>query len=69
MELDALPATIGAKDVTLPKIMKEGRKYGIVVVVASQSLPPFWRGRLDLAVIMFGKIGELLPRGQKPVEE
>ena len=30
-----------AKDVTLPKIMKEGRKFGIAVVVASQSLQDF----------------------------
>lgn len=30
-----------ARDVTLPKIMKEGRKFGIVVVVASQGLSDF----------------------------
>lgn len=30
-----------AKDVTLPKIMKEGRKYGVGVVVASQSADDF----------------------------
>jgi hypothetical protein len=30
-----------AKDVTLPKIMKEGRKYGIAVIVASQGLEDF----------------------------
>jgi DNA phosphorothioation-dependent restriction protein DptH len=30
-----------AKDVTLPKLMKEGRKYGLVVVVASQGLADF----------------------------
>lgn len=30
-----------AKDVTLPKLMKEGRKYGVVVVVASQGLSDF----------------------------
>ncbi|MGH8542623.1 MAG: helicase HerA domain-containing protein [Gammaproteobacteria bacterium] len=30
-----------AKDVTLPKIMKEGRKFGIAVVVASQGLSDF----------------------------
>ena len=30
-----------AKDVTLPKLMKEGRKYGVVVVVASQGLADF----------------------------
>lgn len=30
-----------AKDVTLPKIMKEGRKYGVIVVVASQGLSDF----------------------------
>lgn len=30
-----------AKDVTLPKIMKEGRKYGVGVVVASQSAHDF----------------------------
>jgi hypothetical protein len=27
-----------AKDITLPKLMKEGRKYGVAVVVASQGL-------------------------------
>ncbi|RAQ94730.1 ATP-binding protein [Thermogemmatispora tikiterensis] len=30
-----------AKDRTLPKLMKEGRKFGIVVIVASQSLSDF----------------------------
>jgi len=30
-----------ARDVTLPKIMKEGRKFGILVVVASQGLHDF----------------------------
>ncbi|MBP1467951.1 TraM recognition domain-containing protein [Candidatus Chloroploca sp. M-50] len=30
-----------AKDKTLPKIMKEGRKYGIAVVVASQGMKDF----------------------------
>lgn len=30
-----------ARDVTLPKIMKEGRKYGVAVVVASQSAEDF----------------------------
>jgi DNA phosphorothioation-dependent restriction protein DptH len=30
-----------AKDLTLPKLMKEGRKYGIAVVVASQGLSDF----------------------------
>jgi DNA phosphorothioation-dependent restriction protein DptH len=30
-----------ARDVTLPKLMKEGRKYGVVVVVASQGLADF----------------------------
>jgi DNA helicase HerA-like ATPase len=30
-----------ARDVTLPKIMKEGRKYGVAVVVASQSADDF----------------------------
>lgn len=32
-----------ARDVTLPKLMKEGRKFGISVVVASQGLPDFHR--------------------------
>jgi DNA phosphorothioation-dependent restriction protein DptH len=32
-----------AKDVTLPKLMKEGRKYGIAVVVASQGMADFHR--------------------------
>lgn len=30
-----------SKDVTLPKLMKEGRKYGVVVVVASQGATDF----------------------------
>ena len=30
-----------AKDITLPKLMKEGRKFGIVVIVASQGLRDF----------------------------
>lgn len=30
-----------ARDITLPKIMKEGRKFGIAVVVASQGLADF----------------------------
>src|SRR5260370_12667813 len=30
-----------AKDMTLPKIMKEGRKFGIAVVVASQGIGDF----------------------------
>ncbi|MFT4037697.1 MAG: ATP-binding protein [Thermomicrobiales bacterium] len=30
-----------AKDTTLPKIMKEGRKYGVAVVIASQSIGDF----------------------------
>jgi hypothetical protein len=32
-----------AKDVTLPKLMKEGRKYGVSVVVASQGMADFHR--------------------------
>ena len=38
-----------AKDVTLPKLMKEGRKYGIAVVVASQGLSDFHPGVLGNA--------------------
>ena len=30
-----------ARDVTLPKLMKEGRKYGVVVIVASQGTADF----------------------------
>lgn len=30
-----------AKDITLPKIMKEGRKFGIAVIVASQGMSDF----------------------------
>jgi DNA helicase HerA-like ATPase len=33
-----------AKDITLPKIMKEGRKFGVVVIVASQELTDFHQG-------------------------
>jgi DNA phosphorothioation-dependent restriction protein DptH len=32
-----------AKDVTLPKLMKEGRKYGVSIVVASQGMADFHR--------------------------
>jgi hypothetical protein len=38
-----------AKDVTLPKIMKEGRKYGVAVVVASQGVDDFHRDVLGNA--------------------
>jgi DNA phosphorothioation-dependent restriction protein DptH len=38
-----------AKDVTLPKLMKEGRKYGVAVVVASQGLEDFRRQVLENA--------------------
>jgi DNA helicase HerA-like ATPase len=30
-----------AKDATLPKLMKEGRKFGVAVVVASQGIDDF----------------------------
>jgi hypothetical protein len=40
-----------AKDVTLPKLMKEGRKYGISVVAASQSMADFHRDVLGNAGI------------------
>lgn len=38
-----------ARDVTLPKIMKEGRKYGIAVVVVSQGVDDFHRDVLSNA--------------------
>ncbi|MDD7924212.1 DUF87 domain-containing protein [Actinomycetospora chibensis] len=38
-----------AKDVTLPKIMKEGRKYGVSVVAASQGVDDFHRDVLGNA--------------------
>jgi hypothetical protein len=38
-----------AKDVTLPKLMKEGRKYGISVVTASQGMSDFHRDVLGNA--------------------
>ena len=38
-----------ARDVTLPKLMKEGRKYGVVVVVASQGAADFHRDVLGNA--------------------
>ncbi|MFD7652851.1 helicase HerA domain-containing protein [Actinosynnema sp. NPDC059797] len=38
-----------ARDVTLPKIMKEGRKYGVAVVVASQGVDDFHRDVLSNA--------------------
>ncbi|KAA9374842.1 DUF87 domain-containing protein [Microbispora cellulosiformans] len=38
-----------AKDVTLPKLMKEGRKYGVPVVVASQGTADFHRDVLGNA--------------------
>ena len=30
-----------SKDITLPKLMKEGRKFGIVIIVASQNNKDF----------------------------
>jgi DNA phosphorothioation-dependent restriction protein DptH len=38
-----------AKDVTLPKLMKEGRKYGVAVVMASQGMSDFHRDVLGNA--------------------
>jgi DNA helicase HerA-like ATPase len=38
-----------AKDVTLPKIMKEGRKFGIAVIVASQGMSDFHQDILSNA--------------------
>ncbi len=38
-----------AKDLTLPKLMKEGRKYGVSVVVASQGAADFHRDGLGNA--------------------
>lgn len=38
-----------ARDVTLPKVMKEGRKYGLSVVVASQSADDFHKDVLGNA--------------------
>lgn len=38
-----------ARDVTLPKIMKEGRKYGVAVIVASQGMDDFHRDVLSNA--------------------
>src|SRR5207245_1746298 len=38
-----------ARDVTLPKIMKEGRKFGIAVIVASQGLGDFHQDVLSNA--------------------
>ncbi|MGC5032466.1 helicase HerA domain-containing protein [Micromonospora sp. DT229] len=38
-----------AKDVTLPKLMKEGRKYGLSVIVASQGAADFHRDVLGNA--------------------
>lgn len=38
-----------ARDVTLPKIMKEGRKYGVAVVAASQGIDDFHRDVLSNA--------------------
>ncbi|WP_344017316.1 helicase HerA domain-containing protein [Microlunatus capsulatus] len=38
-----------ARDVTLPKLMKEGRKYGISVIVASQSADDFHKDVLGNA--------------------
>ncbi len=38
-----------ARDVTLPKIMKEGRKYGVAVVVASQGVDDFHKDVLGNA--------------------
>jgi hypothetical protein len=38
-----------ARDVTLPRLMKEGRKYGVSVVVASQGMSDFHRDVLGNA--------------------
>ena len=38
-----------AKDVTLPKLMKEGRKYGVSVIVASQNAKDFHKDVLGNA--------------------
>jgi len=38
-----------AKDVTLPKLMKEGRKYGVSVIVASQNANDFHKDVLGNA--------------------
>jgi len=38
-----------AKDVTLPKLMKEGRKFGVVVIVASQGINDFHQDILSNA--------------------
>ena len=38
-----------AKDVTLAKLMKEGRKYGVAVVMASQGMSDFHRDVLGNA--------------------
>jgi DNA phosphorothioation-dependent restriction protein DptH len=38
-----------AKDVTLPKLMKEGRKFGIAVIVASQGINDFHQDILSNA--------------------
>ena len=38
-----------ARDVTLPKLMKEGRKYGVAVIVASQGVDDFHRDVLGNA--------------------
>ena len=38
-----------ARDVTLPKLMKEGRKYGVGVIVASQSADDFHKDVLGNA--------------------
>ena len=38
-----------AKDITLPKLMKEGRKYGVSVIVASQGAADFHRDVLGNA--------------------
>ncbi|MBL8150042.1 MAG: ATP-binding protein, partial [Blastocatellia bacterium] len=36
-----------SKDITLPKIMKEGRKFGILVITASQGLGDFHQDVVD----------------------
>ena len=38
-----------AKDITLPKLMKEGRKFGISVIVASQGIGDFHQDVLSNA--------------------
>ena len=55
-----------ARDVTLPKIMKEGRKYGVGVIVASQSADDFHADVLGMPAPRSSSGRTTRPQGRSP---